>query len=107
MGYAQKIRDLRIDYDFTQKEIAELLRTTKNQIGKYEREEQDMNIKHLITLCNLYEVSADYILELPKGRAYGNSINEERRATPENVRRNYSRISMSHKCRTISNKSNN
>lgn len=69
--YAQRIRDLRIDHDKSQAQIAAVLGTTKNQVGKYERGEQEMPIKHLLTLCNYYEVSADYILGLPAGRPYG------------------------------------
>lgn len=73
MQYQHRIRDLRIDHDMTQADVAILLNTTKNQVGKYERGEQDMNIKHLITLCNFYNVSADYILGLPEGMPYGHS----------------------------------
>lgn len=69
--YAQRIRDLRIDHDKSQAQIAVILGTTKNQVGKYERGEQEMPIKHLLTLCNYYEVSADFILGLPEGRPYG------------------------------------
>ena len=69
--YAQKIRDLRIDHDLSQAQIAAILGSTKNQVGKFERGEQEMPIKHLLTLCNYYNVSADYILGLPEGRPYG------------------------------------
>ena len=69
--YAQRIRDLRIDHEKSQAQIAIILGNTKNQVGKYERGEQEMPIKHLLTLCNYYEVSADYILGLPAGRPYG------------------------------------
>ena len=69
--YVQKIRDLRADHDKSQSEIAIILGTTKNQVGNYERGEQEMPIKHLVTLCNYYGVSADYILGLPEGRPYG------------------------------------
>lgn len=69
--YQQKIRDLREDHDMTQSDIAQILNTTKNQVGKYERGEQHMNIRHLITLCNFYNVSADYVLGLEEGRPYG------------------------------------
>ena len=69
--YAQRIRALRIDHDKSQAQIAVILGTTKNQVGKYERGEQEMPIKHLLTLCNYYEVSADYVLGLPQGRPYG------------------------------------
>ena len=78
MNYQQKLRDLREDHDMTQAQIAILLGTTRNQVGKYERGEQDMNIKHLITLCNFYKVSADYILGLPEGMPYGHSKTKKR-----------------------------
>lgn len=69
--YQRRIRDLREDHDMTQSDVATILGTTKNQVGKYERGEQDMNIRHLITLCQYYQVSADYILGLPEGLPYG------------------------------------
>lgn len=71
LEYAQKLRDLREDHDKSQAQIAEILGTTKNQVGKYERGEQEMPIKHLITLCSYYHVSADYILGLPDDLPYG------------------------------------
>lgn len=71
--YANRIKDLRTDNDLRQKDIAQLLNTTPNQVGKYERGEQDMNIRHLITLCQFYQCSADYILGLPEGLPYGHS----------------------------------
>lgn len=78
MQYCQRIRDLREDHDMTQAQVAMILDTSKNQVGKYERGEQDMNIKHLITLCNFYNVSADYILGLPEGMPYGHSKTRKR-----------------------------
>ena len=62
LNYAQALRDLRTDHDLTQAQVAEILDTTKNQVGKYERGEQEMPIKHLAALCAYYKVSADYIL---------------------------------------------
>lgn len=73
MKYVQKIRDLRNDHDLSQLEVAQVLGTTKNQVGKYERGEQEMPIRHLLTLCEYYNVSADYILGLPEGLPYGHS----------------------------------
>ena len=70
-NYTEMIRNLRTDHDLTQAQVAEILGTTKNQVGKYERGEQEMPVKHIVTLCNYYRVSADYILGLPSGRPYG------------------------------------
>ena len=71
LEYVQKIKSLRLDHDLSQAQVAEILGTTKNQVGKYERGEQEMPIKHLHTLCRYYGVSADYILGLPEGLPYG------------------------------------
>lgn len=73
MIYAQKIRDLREDKDLTQAQIAQILGTTKNQVGKYERGEQEIPVRHLIELAKFYNVSLDYITGLPKGMPYGHS----------------------------------
>ena len=69
--YAERLRNLRTDRELSQAQIAIILGTNKNQVGKYERGEQELPIRHLITLCNYYGVSADYILGLPEGRPYG------------------------------------
>ena len=69
--YAERLRNLRTDRELSQAQIAIILGTNKNQVGKYERGEQELPIRHLITLCNYYRVSADYILGLPEGRPYG------------------------------------
>lgn len=69
--YVQRLRNLRSDHDLSQAQVASILGTSKNQVGKYERGEQEMPIKHLLTLCEYYGVSADYVLGLPKGLPYG------------------------------------
>lgn len=69
--YALRLPDLRTDRELSQIQIAAILGTTKNQVGKYERGEQEMPIRHLITLCNYYGVSADFVHGLPEGRPYG------------------------------------
>lgn len=76
--YQIRMKNLRIDHDMKQTDVAEILGTSSNQVGKYERGEQDMNIRHLITLANYYGVSADYILGLPEGLPYGKSKTRKR-----------------------------
>lgn len=78
MEYSQIIRNLREDHDLSQAQVAEIIGTSKNQIGKYERGEQEMPIRHIVTLCNYYKVSADFILGLPEGRPYGLSKTKRR-----------------------------
>lgn len=64
MEVHQRIRDLREDADKKQAEIAELLETTQHQYSKYERDIQEIPVRHIITLAKYYNVSADYILGL-------------------------------------------
>ena len=64
--YIKKLRDLREDHDKTQQEIADVLCTSQTMYARYERGANELPIRHLITLCNYYKVSADYILGLKK-----------------------------------------
>ena len=58
----QKLRGLREDNDLTQAQIAELLGTSQTMYARYERGANEMPIRHLVTLCKFYNVSADYLL---------------------------------------------
>ncbi|MBQ7117168.1 MAG: helix-turn-helix transcriptional regulator [Clostridia bacterium] len=60
--YSQRIRDLREDKKKTQKEIAEVLKTTQSYYAQYENKHRPLPIEHLISLCKYYDVSPDYIL---------------------------------------------
>lgn len=64
--YAERLKNLRIDADLTQTEIASILGTEQSYYAKYENGKRPLPIHHLITLCRHYGVSADYILGLPK-----------------------------------------
>ena len=63
-SYVKRIRDLREDSDKTQQEIAEVLGTSQTMYARYERGANELPIRHLIRLCQLYGVSADYFLGL-------------------------------------------
>jgi transcriptional regulator with XRE-family HTH domain len=60
--YIKRIRDLREDHDKTQREIAEVLHTAQTMYARYERGANELPLDHLLTLCNYYNVSADYVL---------------------------------------------
>ena len=64
MDYVKRIRDLREDCDKTQQEIANVLGTSQTMYARYERGANELPIRHLLTLCRYYGVSADYILGL-------------------------------------------
>lgn len=64
--YREIIRELREDRDIKQFTIARLLGTTQQVYSRYENGINEMPIRHLRTLCQYYNVSADYILGLKK-----------------------------------------
>lgn len=68
--YNEKLKELRIDYDKTQQEIATVLKVGQSYYSKQERGEKPIQIEQLITLCTYYGVSADYILGLPRGLSW-------------------------------------
>lgn len=45
-----------------QQQIADLLKTTQQQISKYENNIQEIPCRHIITLAKFLDVSADYLL---------------------------------------------
>ena len=64
--YWEIIRELREDRDLRQADIAALLHTTQQVYSRYEKGINEMPIRHLRTLCEFYNVSADYVLSLPE-----------------------------------------
>ena len=69
LTYIEKLRGLREDNDLTQTQIAEVLGTSQTMYARYERGANELPIRHFVTLCKFYNVSADYLLDtLPDKR---------------------------------------
>lgn len=62
--YQQRIKDVREDRDLKQAEVAKVLNMKQQQYSNYERGYRNLPIEHLITLCEYYNLSADYLLGL-------------------------------------------
>lgn len=67
MEIHEKFKELREDRDLTQKEVAQILKTSPQYYQKYEKGVRPIPATHIKTLCLFYGVSADYILGIPKG----------------------------------------
>ena len=68
MHYIRRIRDLREDADLTQQQVASVLGTSQTMYARYERGANELPIHHLLKLCELYNVSSDYILGMSDAR---------------------------------------
>ena len=61
-NYVQIMKSLREDNDYTQEYVAHYLGTSQTMYARYERGANELPIRHLLSLCKLYNVSADYFL---------------------------------------------
>lgn len=63
MGYYKRIRELREDNDYTQKQVAEYLKMKQPQYSRYEKGYRDIPSDILIALADFYDTTVDYILD--------------------------------------------
>ena len=64
LRYPKLLRQLRTEAHKSQAELAEVLGTSQTMYARYERGGSELPIRHLITLCRYYQVSADFVLGL-------------------------------------------
>ena len=62
MKYENALRNIREDRDLKQKDVAEILGISQQHYSKYENEKVELPLRHLMTLCEFYNVSADYFM---------------------------------------------
>ena len=58
----KRIRDLRADNNYTQKELSKILNCSQQVYSNYELGQRDIPTDILIKLAKFYNVSTDYIL---------------------------------------------
>ena len=63
-AYCELLRELRESRDLKQSDIAMVLNTTQQVYSRYETGINELPLRHLITLCRFYHVSANYLLGL-------------------------------------------
>ncbi len=59
---AAKLRSLRAEHGYTQSDIAKRLQVSQQTYSNYEKDGSKIDIAVLGRICDLYGVSADYIL---------------------------------------------
>lgn len=58
----QRIQDLRIDSDLSQKKIGEILHISQRSYSHYETGSRNIPIKMLIRLADYYDTTIDYLV---------------------------------------------
>ena len=76
MNYGEKLKVIRIENKLTQEELAKTLGIARITYNHYESQERIIPIERLNDLCNFYNISIDYILDLTTQKQYKNSKKE-------------------------------
>lgn len=58
----QRIQDLRIDSDLSQKQIGEILHISQRSYSHYKTGSRDIPVEMLIRLADYYNISLDYLV---------------------------------------------
>ncbi len=80
-GLGDKLRTLRKQYHYSQKDIAERLGVTSNSVSKFENDTMTPSFQNMIQFALIYNVSLDYLVGLDKNSyLYLYEFNDEQRA---------------------------
>lgn len=63
-NFGEKIKELRKENGLTQKQLAEAIDSAQSSVYYWESNKQEPNISALKKLCQFFNVSADYLLDL-------------------------------------------
>ena len=64
MNLTDNLRNIRIKNGYSQMDIAEVLDMTQQQYSRYETGQNEIPVRHIITLCKFYNISSDWLLGL-------------------------------------------
>ena len=76
MMYSERLIFLREDNNLTQQNIADMLNISRGSYSLYELEYTIMPLKHLITICNFFNISLDYMFSFSDIPNYKKIVNE-------------------------------
>lgn len=76
MYYKKRLNEIRTLNDISQKKLAQMLNISPYTYSHYETEDTIIPLKHLVTLCNYFNVSLDYIFNFNNIENYPNSKKE-------------------------------
>ena len=60
----KRLKELRLEKNLTQKKVAEQLEISTTCYSGYEQGYREPDLKTLIKICKLFDISADYLLGL-------------------------------------------
>ena len=71
-----RIKELRIENVWLQADLAARLSTGKNTVSRYETEQRQLDPETILKLCDIFDVTADYLLGRSEVRSFALSPEE-------------------------------
>ena len=69
--YRTRLRDVREDHDLTQADVGKIINKSQQGYNHIETGRAELRIDDLVTLCQFYDLSADYLIGLTnKAKSY-------------------------------------
>lgn len=62
-NFAAKLKELRIQYNLSQQEVADNLGLTRSAYSNYEQGTREPSLEIFQKICQFYEINADYFWE--------------------------------------------
>ena len=60
--FSDRLKELRVNANFTQQQIAEMLGMKQQSNMRYENNTGEPNLDTVVKLCEIFDVSSDYLL---------------------------------------------
>ncbi len=73
MNYGIYLKEVRQEHNISQDKIASILGINRTTYGHYETQYQIIPLKHLVSFCNYFSVSLDYIFNFTNLKQYKKS----------------------------------
>ena len=70
LSFGEKIKNLRTEKNINQTELGKAVNMTQRKISYIECGKYEPSMDDIVALCNYFEVSADYLLNVRKGYEY-------------------------------------
>ena len=62
--FSSRLKELRLENNLSQEKLAKLTNLSQASIAKWELKQRTPTLDNIITLCNFFKVSADYLIRL-------------------------------------------
>lgn len=62
--FSKKLKELRLEKELSQRELAEILKTNNSSVCDWERERSQPDLETLVDIAKYFNVSTDYLLGL-------------------------------------------